>query len=134
MNRGRIQGLVVLGRILLVAIFLLSAFNKMTHWGQTVGYMSSMGMPAANFFLVMAILLELAGGISLLVDFKPRIGALLLVLFILPATLIFHRFWSETDPMMRQNQFIHFMKNLSILGALLFVAGIGSEADEATGI
>ncbi|MEW5877470.1 MAG: DoxX family protein [Acidobacteriota bacterium] len=73
-------------------------------------------------FLSAAILLELAGGLSLLMAFKTRIGALLLIPFLIPTTLIFHNSWA-LDGADRQMQIIHFMGNLAILGGLLVVSG-----------
>jgi len=76
-------------------------------------------------FLVLAIGFELIGGLSVLLGVKARWGALLLVAFLIPTTLIFHDFW-QYDGQQAQQQMIHFMKNLSILGGLVFVLGAGA--------
>ncbi len=114
----------VVGRILLSLIFLLSGIGKIADWPGTAGYMASMGMPAIPFFLTMALLFELAGGVSLLVGFKARLGALGLIVFLIPTTLIFHNFWAYAG-MERQMQLINFLKNLAILGGLSLVAAFG---------
>ncbi|MCC6490572.1 MAG: DoxX family protein [Candidatus Hydrogenedentes bacterium] len=115
----------VLGRVLLSAIFLISGFGKIMDWSGTAGYMASHGMPAVPFLLFMAIVLELGGGLSILLGFQARWGALALVVFLIPATLIFHAFWSA-DPEQAQMQTISFLKNTAILGGLLTVMAHGS--------
>jgi putative oxidoreductase len=87
--------------------------------------MASKGMFWTPFFLVMAILFELGGGLSVLSGFKARWGALALIVFLIPATLIFHGFWTYEGAEVRMQQ-IHFLKNLAILGGLLAVVGNGA--------
>lgn len=113
-----------LGRLLLSLIFITSGINKILNFSGTAGYMESKGMPLVPLFLTAAIVLELAGGLSLLLGFKARVGALLLIVFLIPTTLIFHNFWA-LEGADRQMQMIHFMKNLAILGGLLVVFGLG---------
>lgn len=113
-----------IGRFFLALIFIVSGINKIMDWSGTAGYMASKGMPMVPLFLLGAIVFELVGGLSLLLGFKARIGALLLIVFIIPATLIFHNFWT-LEGMERQIQMIMFMKNLAILGGLLLVLGLG---------
>jgi len=123
MNQGN-RFVPLLGRILLALIFLISGLGKIFDWQGTAGYMASKGMPLIPFFLLGAIVLELAGGLAVLLGFKARIGALLLIVFLIPATLIFHNFWTLTG-MERQIQMIMFLKNLAIMGGLLLVVGLG---------
>jgi len=115
------------GRILLSAIFLMSAFGKVTDFSGTMAYMSAKGMFAVPFFLVMAILFEVCGGLSVLLGFKARWGALALIVFLIPVTLIFHNFWA-VDPDQARMQTINFMKNLAIMGGLLQILAHGSGA------
>jgi putative oxidoreductase len=119
----------VAGRVLLSLIFVLSGLDKIANWSGTAQYMASKGLVAVPFFLVMAILFELVGGLSVLTGFKARWGALVLVLFLIPVTAIFHNFWAF-EGMERQMQMIHFMRNLAIMGGLLSIvargAGLGS--------
>jgi putative oxidoreductase len=113
------------GRFFLSLIFLLSGLGKIADWQGTAGYMASKGMPLVPFFLLGAIVLEVAGGLSLLLGYKARWGALLLLIFLIPATLIFHNFWA-LEGQERQLQMIMFLKNLAILGGILLVASWGS--------
>lgn len=115
-----------IARFLLAFIFLASAYNKITNFSGTAGYMAANGMTTAtSFFLAGAIVFLLVGGVSLLLGFRARIGALLLVVFLIPTTLIFHGFW-KFDGGEAEMQTIQFMKNLSILGGLLMVIAQGS--------
>jgi putative oxidoreductase len=110
----------LLGRILLATMFILSAFNKIQNPEGTQQYMAMMGMTTATaFFYLAAIVVELAGGLSVLVGYWARLGALALFLFLIPTTLIFHT--NFADP----NQMIHFLKNLTIMGGLLYVVAYG---------
>jgi putative oxidoreductase len=120
---GRLLSLA--GRILLAAIFILSGLGKIGSWEGTAGHMASQGMPLVPIFLAGAIALELVGGLSLALGLYARLGAALLVVFLVPATLIFHSFWTYSGGEV-QPQMIMFMKNLSILGGLIFVVGQGA--------
>lgn len=115
------------GRILLAAIFIISGFGKITGFEGTAGFMASYGMPMASVLLVGAIVLELGGGLSVLLGYKAKWGALALIVFTIPATLVFHAFWSvdESQQMVQQ---IMFMKNLAIMGGLFYVMAYGSGA------
>ena len=113
------------GRILLALIFLASGLGKVGDWSQTAGYMASKGMPLVPFFLAGAILLEVGGGLSVLLGFRARIGAAALIVFLVPATLIFHNFWA-LQGMERQVNMIMFLKNLAIMGGLLLVVAFGA--------
>ncbi len=116
--------LALLGRLCLCAIFLSSGVHKAMDWENTASYMAAKGMPVVPVFLVGAIVFEVVGGLLVLVGFKARIGALALVIFLIPTTLIFHNFWAFEE-MERQMQMIEFLKNLSILGGLLMVVSGG---------
>jgi hypothetical protein len=67
-----------------------------------------------------------SGGVSILAGYKARYGAWLIVLFLVPVTVMMHNFWTITDPMAKSMQQIMFMKNLSMLGAAMFIAYLGS--------
>ena len=114
-------------RVLLCAIFLMSGFGKISDWQGTTGYMAAKGMPAVSLFLAGAILLELGGGLSLLLGFRARAGAAALTLFLIPATLIFHNFWAF-EGMDQRLQMINFLKNLAILGGLIQTMVYGAGA------
>jgi putative oxidoreductase len=83
-------------------------------------------VPFASILVPVSGVLSLVGGLSVLLGFKARIGALLLLLFLVPVTLAMHNFWAVTDPMMRGVQLALFMKNVSMLGAALLIAHFGA--------
>lgn len=111
----------LVGRILLSLIFVVSGLFKIPGWEMTKAYMAAEGMPMVSVLLVAAIVVETLGGLSVLLGFKARIGAIALFLFLIPTTLIFHDFWT-LEGMEQQLQLTMFLKNLAIMGALLLVA------------
>lgn len=113
------------GRILLSLMFIISGWGKITGFAGTAGYMASKGMPFPELLLVGTIIIELGGGLLLLAGWQARFAALAIFLFIIPATLIFHNFWA-VDPAQAQGQMIHFMKNLTIMGGMLYVMAFGA--------
>lgn len=125
---GVIQNVVLLiGRIALAAIFLMSGVGKILDFAGTQEYMRSHGMTTLTpLLLLAAIAFELAGGLSLILGVKARIGAILLLIFIVIASYYFHDFWTiPSDQPDHRNQMIHFLKNVSIMGGLLMVVGFG---------
>jgi putative oxidoreductase len=111
---------ILIGRILLVLIFLQSGIGKIMNFQGTAEYMAKFGMPYTNFFLIGAIFIELFGSVTVITGYYARLGAFLLVIFMIPTTLIFHT--NLSDP----NQQIHFMKNVSMFGGLLILLMVGA--------
>jgi putative oxidoreductase len=115
----------LLARLMLSTIFLLSALgNKIPNFSGVVKYMESAGVPAPHFLLVGAIVFLIVGSLSILLGYKARVGATLLLIFLALATYYFHPFW-KLEGQAQQLQMIQFMKNLSIAGALLFIFANG---------
>src|SRR5208282_3576373 len=118
--------LTVLGRLLLATIFFMAAVgNKIPHFSDVAKYMESAGVPASQFMLAGAIVFLLAGSVSVIVGYQARIGAALLLTFLVLASYYFHPFW-RLEGQAQQEQMIHFMKNLSMMGAMLFIMANGS--------
>ncbi len=115
---------VPLGRVLYSLIFILSSFQHFTQG--TIDYAASQGVPMASLLVPFSAILALAGGLSILVGFKARYGAWLIVLFLVPVTLSIHHFWTFTNAGEYQIQMIMFMKNISMLGAALIITQLGS--------
>ncbi len=116
--------IVLLGRILYSAIFLMSAPGHFT--AATIAYSAGKGVPMASISVPLSGAIALLGGLGILLGFKARYGAWLIVIFLVPVTFMIHDFWTVSDPMMRQMQQINFMKNLAMLGAALLIAHFGS--------
>ena len=108
------------GRVLLAHMFLLAGITKITGYAGTQGYMEAMGVP--GILLPLVILLEVGGGLALILGWQARWAALALALFSLAAAAIFHSSFAE------QMQSILFMKNLAIAGGLLLVSAHGPGA------
>src|SRR5262249_61161388 len=101
------------GRILYALMFLIFGYGKVTAYGGTVGYMASLGLPAPSLFTFLAILIEICGGLLILVGYQTRPVALALGIYTLVTAFIGH--FHLGDP----NQFLHFMKNIALTGGLL---------------
>jgi putative oxidoreductase len=115
---------VVLGRFLFALIFLMSSLNHFSK--QTIAYAASQGVPLASLAVPFSGLLALVGGLSILLGYRAKIGAWLIVLFLVPVTFMMHKFWGITDPMTAQVQMIMFMKNVSMLGGALLISQFGA--------
>ncbi len=109
----------LIGRILLVLIFLNSGIEKIEDFEGTAQYMAKYGMPYTSFFLFGAIIFELAGSIFVILGYYARFGALLLIIFLIPTTIIFHT--NFDDPI----QIIMLMKNVSMFGGCLILLAMG---------
>jgi putative oxidoreductase len=116
--------LVLAGRVLFSAIFVVAAPGHFAR--PTIELAASQGVPLASVAVPLAGILSLAGGLSVLFGYKAKVGAWLIVLFLVPVTLAMHRFWAVQDPKMAQMQMAMFMKNLSMLGAALFISQTGA--------
>ena len=120
-----LQGaVVVLGRFLFALIFLMAGANHFNK--QTIGYAALQGVPLASIAVPLSGVLAIAGGLSILLGFRAKLGAWLIVLFLVPVTLMMHKFWTVSDPMMAQIQMVLFMKNVSMLGGALLISQFGA--------
>ena len=116
--------IVLLGRFLFALIFLMSSTHIFL--SSTVEQAASHGVPMAAVLVRIAGVIAVAGSISIILGYKARLGAWLIVLFLVPVTFTMHNFWTMTDPAMRQIQQIMFMKNISMLGEALLLAYFGA--------
>jgi putative oxidoreductase len=107
-------------RALVGALFLVAGLGKVAGFSGVAGYMASVGIPFASLLLVGTIALEVGGGLLMILGWQARWAALLLALFTVPVTLLFHAFWNA-DAASFQNQFNHFLKNVAIIGGLIIV-------------
>lgn len=140
--RGLVQGvrmdgfrklLTLVGRILLALIFVLSGFGKIMNMTGTADYMSHVGMPPALIYpgLIVSILVELGLGLLVMIGYKARWAAILMFLWFIPVTILFHLIpWMDArakgNATMALMQQINVLKNISIMGGLLILAGFGS--------
>ena len=127
MNPNTVNLLALAGRILVALIFVISGFGKIGGFEGVTGYIASKGLPMPAVLAALTIALELGGGILLIVGYKVRVVAILFFLWLIPTTLIFHKFWG-IDAAQAQNQMNNFMKNVSIMGAMLLITAFGPGA------
>ena len=115
-------------RICLCIIFLKAGIGKIFGFGGTAAMMASQGLPIPQVLLVFTIAFQLIGGLSLLFGYKVKIGSLLLILFLIPATLVFH------NPIGNPDQMNAFLKNIGLIGGLLMTiyAGAGAVSIDAS--
>ena len=103
-------------------MFLLFGYGKITAFAGTVSYMSSLGVPAPSLFALLAIIIEIVGGLLILIGYQTRIVALGLAVYVLISAFIGHSQWGDL------NQFQHFMKNMAIVGGSLAFVAFGAGA------
>ncbi len=116
--------IVLLGRFLFALIFVMSGPRHFL--SQTIAYAASQGVPLASIAVPLSGTIAFLGGLSILLGYRAKLGAWLIVLFLVGVTPTMHKFWVVTDPMMYQMQFVMFMKNASMLGGALLISQFGS--------
>jgi putative oxidoreductase len=114
----------LVGRILLALIFITSGWGKISGFEGTVGYIASKGLPLPQLGAILAIVVELGGGILLAIGYKARWAALALGIFTLVAAIFFHNFWA-VEAAQKMAQEINFWKNVAITGGMLMVFAFG---------
>ncbi|MBC3423658.1 MULTISPECIES: DoxX family protein [unclassified Pseudomonas] len=122
---GQRDAIIFLARILLMILFVLSGWSKLTGFEGTVGYLASLGAPAPTVAAAVAVIIEFFVAILLILGFYTRPLALLFALFVLGTALIGHPFWNMVEPARAANM-TQFFKNMSIIGGLLLLAVTGA--------
>ena len=119
-----VDGVALIARIVMSIMFITSGFGKLVGFAGTVGHIAEKGVPLPEIAAVIAILIELGGGIAVLFGWKTRWVALAYVVFLIVITPIFHDFWTMQGAERMANN-INFMKNLTILGGFLLLYAFG---------
>jgi putative oxidoreductase len=121
-----------IARFLMALIFLMSGFNKLVAFGTMSGFLGSLGWPAPALWLALAVIIEIVGGLALLLGWKARWGAAALIVFTLAATIFVHGalLSKAADAQAKQDQMVNILKNIAIIGGLLkfYVDGAGRYA------
>jgi putative oxidoreductase len=110
------------GRLLIAVIFLMSGLSKIAAPAMTQGYIASAGLPAPMLAYLIAIVIEVGGGVLLVLGLQTRLVALIMAAFCVATALSFHHDFAD------QNQMIHFLKNIAMAGGLLQVVAFGAGA------
>lgn len=124
----------LIGRVLFVAVFFGSGLNHLTQSAGMAGYAESKKLPAARPMVLISGVWVILAGLMVLLGAWGDLGALMLAAFLLGTAFLFHGFWQERDPMTRQNEMIHFMKDLSLAGAALLVFVLYAQFGEELGL
>ncbi|MGV0634156.1 DoxX family protein [Mycolicibacillus trivialis] len=125
--------LILVGRILFAAVFLGGALGHFTNTAAMSGYAESMGVRPGRLFVLGSGVWQLLGGLSVLLGVWTDVGALMLLVFLLPTAVIMHRFWAADDAETRAAEQIHFNKDVSLAGASLILLGFVLKAGDTLG-
>ncbi len=121
---GMLPWVGLIGRIFYSAIFLMSGPSHFR--SEYIGYAAAQGVPLASLAVPLSGVIAFVGGLSIALGYRPRWGAWLIVLFLIPVSLMMHRFWGLSDPQAAMLQQAMFIKNLSMLGAALLITQVGT--------
>ena len=116
-----------IGRSLVGVLFLVAGVRQLMFYAGSVGYFGKLGFPVPEVTAWLSIVIHVAGGIFLIIGWKTRWTSWLLLAMVVIATAMAHRFW-EYDAAQYANQLNHFLKNLAIIGALIYVNAFGAGA------
>ena len=114
---------VLVGRLFFSLIFVFAGLNHFSK--QTIAFAASQGVPLASIAVPLSGIIAVAGGLSILLGYRAKIGAWLIALFLVGVTPL-HNFWAVHDPMLAQMQMAMFMKNISMLGGALLISQFGA--------
>lgn len=116
--------IVPVARFIFSLIFLLSGVNHFS--SGSISYAAGLGIPMADILVPLSGIISFIGGLSILLGVHARVGAFLILVFMVPVTFLMHDFWNVADPQMAQNEMTQFMKNLTIIGGALLLTFYGS--------
>ncbi|MGH3467743.1 MAG: DoxX family protein [Thermocrispum sp.] len=122
--------IVLIGRILFAMLFLGSGFAHLVQRDAMAGYAKSRGVPLAQLAVPATGVQLIAGGLMVLLGVWADLGALILVVFLLPTAVVMHGFWKETDPEAKQGEMTHFMKDAGLAGAALMLFAFFAHNDD----
>jgi putative oxidoreductase len=114
----------LVGRTLLGLLFVVSGIEKIGAFADTMNFMASAGLPAVKVLLLLAIIVEIGGGGAICFGWRTRLAALVVLLFTVIVTMVFHRFWIAPPDQVAVQRLL-FMKNVSIMGGLVMLAAFG---------
>lgn len=125
---------ILIGRILFVGVFLMSAIGHFTQGKQMTGFAQAKRVPMPAVAVYGGGVLLALGGLSVLFGIWPDLGALLLVIFLVPTAIMMHNFWTESDPQARYLDQIQFFKDIGLAGAALMMVGLFAKLGDDLGL
>jgi uncharacterized membrane protein YphA (DoxX/SURF4 family) len=124
----------LIGRILFAGLFLASSFGHLTQSEAMAGYAGSKGVPQPKLAVLGSGVLMLVGILMILFGIWADLGALLIVLFLVPTAVLMHAFWRETDGQARQQEQVQFLKDIALAGAALLMFALFVKAGDSLGL
>lgn len=122
---GKLQPwILLLGRLAMGAIFVQSGFGKLMNIGEFAAGLAANGLPFPTLLAAVAVLVEFGGGLAVVLGIRVRLAALVMIAFMIMTMLLSHHFWTMEGAERAEN-YIHFMKNLAIIGGFLFLFLLG---------
>jgi putative oxidoreductase len=115
-----------LGRVALAWFFLSEVYARAGAWDANVTKMAMLDLPVPPLLLAAALIVMILGGLSLLLGFHARHGAMLLFGFTVVATVLMHDYWHLASSAVRDADYEIFARNIAIAGGLLMVIGLGA--------
>ncbi len=115
---------VLLGRILLSTFFIWNGISNLFGLDEAIKLVAGEQLPYASSIALGASILEVIGGLSLLIGYKARFGTILLLIVLIPTTIIFHDFWAQSGDLFHLHKMM-FFKNVSLIGGLLLALAVG---------
>lgn len=115
----------LIGRVLISAMFLWAAYEKITHWNQTVSYYKSKHIPQLNIVLPVGVGLKILGGLSVLLGWHAHLGALLLLIVSISSLIYIHDWWKKQGTE-RAMEKLYFAKDAAIIGGLFMILALGA--------
>ncbi len=124
----------LIGRILFAMLFIGSGVAHVMKADMMAGYAASKGVPQAKLATIGSGLLIIVGGLMVLLGLYADLGALLLVIFLVPTAILMHAFWKETDPAAKQLEMVSFQKDIALAGAALLIMALYAELGDNLGL
>jgi uncharacterized membrane protein YphA (DoxX/SURF4 family) len=118
------KALFVLGRTIFGGFFLYNGINHFRQTKAMAQYAGAKNLPEPETMVIASGAAMILGGASIILGLKPKLGTLSIIAFLATASPLFHDFWTAEDPQHKQNEMIHFSKNIALLGAALALAGL----------
>jgi putative oxidoreductase len=115
-----------LGRVLMGLYFIIPAISKINKFEGTSAYMEQHNVPMVSLLLVLTIIIQLVGGVAIIIGFKGKVSAFILAGLTLLISLFMHDFWGMTEGVARSHELQNFLKNMGIIAGLLIITGLGT--------
>jgi putative oxidoreductase len=121
---NQVNAAFLIGRLIVGGFYLYAGIDNLLHLNQQVGYAAFKGVPLPLLSIIVASILLLVGGMSILTGYRPVIGVGAVILFLIPVTLLMHNFWTIADPQMRMIEMHAFQGNVALIGSALVLLGV----------